>query len=195
MAIDYPELTGKRLRLIPLRPEHASELYQAGRDASLWTYIPCRMQSENDFQIWIDQSLSLRDSQGDRPYALSLADSGALVGSTRFYDLSLPHRRTEIGWTWISRPWQRSFVNTEAKFLLLREAFEGLGLQRVALRTDGRNLQSQAAIERLGAKREGIWRKHLILPDGFTRDTVYYSILDSEWPEVKARLENRLAIS
>ncbi len=193
MTTSYPELRGARVHLLPLRREHASELYQVGRDPAIWTYMPQRMQSEEDFQIWIEQSLARRDSLGDRPYALALADTGALIGSTRFYDLSLAHRHTEIGWTWIARPWQRSFVNTEAKLLLLREAFETLGLQRVALRTDGRNLQSQAAIERLGAKREGIWRKHLILPDGFTRDTVYYSILDSEWPEVKANLSKRLS--
>lgn len=115
------------------------------------------------------------------------------VGSTRFGDIAPEHGRVEIGWTWIAPSHQRTAVNTEAKLLQLTYAFEELGATRVALKTDGRNLRSQAAIERLGALREGTLRRHLRLPDGFIRDTVYFSILVEEWAAVKARLEERLA--
>jgi RimJ/RimL family protein N-acetyltransferase len=121
------------------------------------------------------------------------AATGRAVGSTRFGDIAPEHGRVEIGWTWIAPSHQRTAVNTEAKLLQLTYAFEELGATRVALKTDGRNLRSQAAIERLGAVREGVLRRHIRMPDGFMRDTVYYSILADEWPSVKARLEARLA--
>jgi N-acetyltransferase len=119
--------------------------------------------------------------------------TGRAVGSTRFGDIALEHGRVEIGWTWIAPSNQRTAVNTEAKLLQLAYAFDDLGATRVALKTDGRNLRSQAAIERLGAVREGVLRRHMRLPDGYVRDTVYYSILSDEWPGVKAGLEERLA--
>jgi RimJ/RimL family protein N-acetyltransferase len=119
--------------------------------------------------------------------------SGRALGSTRFGDIEPDHDRVEIGWTWIAPAFQRTAVNTEAKLLQLTYAFETLGAGRVALKTDGRNERSQAAIARLGALREGVLRRHTRLPDGHVRDTVYYSILADEWPAVKARLEERLA--
>ncbi len=117
---------------------------------------------------------------------------GPLVGSTRFYDMSETHRRAEIGYTWIHPDWQRTFVNTAAKFLLLRYGFEIRKWHRIALRTDARNTGSQRAIERLGAMREGVLRRHMVMPDGYHRDTVYYSITDLDWPTVKLRLESLL---
>jgi RimJ/RimL family protein N-acetyltransferase len=119
--------------------------------------------------------------------------SGRAIGSTRFGDISPADGRLEIGWTWIAPSYQRTAANTEAKLLQLRYAFDDLGATRVALKTDGRNVRSQAAIERLGAVREGVLRRHMRLPDGFIRDTVYYSILAEEWPAVRDRLEERLA--
>ena len=121
------------------------------------------------------------------------AASGRAIGASRFGDIAPEHGRVEIGWTWIAPSHQRTAVNTEAKLLQLGYAFDQLGATRVALKTDGRNLRSQAAIERLGAQREGTLRRHVRLPDGFIRDTVYFSILAEEWPAVKARLEERLA--
>jgi len=120
------------------------------------------------------------------------AASGRGIGSTRFGDIAPEHGRVEIGWTWIAPSHQRTAANTEAKLLQLGYAFDDLGATRVALKTDGRNERSQAAIERLGAVREGVLRRHLRLPDGYLRDTVYFSILSGEWPAVKARLEERL---
>jgi RimJ/RimL family protein N-acetyltransferase len=123
------------------------------------------------------------------------AASGRAVGSTRFGDIAPEHGRVEIGWTWIAPSHQRTAVNTEAKLLQLTYAFDELGATRVALKTDGRNVRSQSAIERLGAVREGALRRHTRMPDGFMRDTVYYSILSDEWPAVKSRLTGRLARS
>ena len=119
--------------------------------------------------------------------------SGTVVGSTRLGALALAHRRAEIGWTWIARPWQRTAINTEAKLLMLRHAFGPLGCQRVELKTDARNERSRAAMRRIGAVEEGTLRKHMITARGHVRDTVYYSITDEEWPTVEARLVTRLA--
>ncbi len=127
------------------------------------------------------------------PFATTLRDSGQVVGSTRYANISAKDGRLEIGWTWIGKPWQRSAVNTEAKYLMLRHAFEALGCTRVELKTDGLNARSRAAILRIGAKQDGILRKHTMTYSGRIRDTVYFSILDDEWPAVKAGLEAKLA--
>ena len=126
------------------------------------------------------------------PFAIVETDKGRAVGSTRFLNIRPEHRGLEIGWTWIGREWQRTSVNTETKFLLLRHAFERLGCIRVELKTDARNERSQQAIERIGAKREGILRSHMLVQEGFRRDSVYFSVLDEEWPAVKEGLEKRL---
>jgi RimJ/RimL family protein N-acetyltransferase len=183
-------LSGRFVRLEPLDEKHRDDLLAAaaqdpatfrymGSDLSLgaaaWpTYLADALRP--DFVAW----------------ATVDAASGRAVGSTRFGDIAPEHGRAEIGWTWIAPSHQRTAVNTEAKLLQLTYAFDELGAGRVALKTDGRNLRSQAAIERLGAVREGVLRRHIRMPDGFVRDTVYYSILDDEWPSVKARLEERL---
>ncbi|MBI4841836.1 MAG: GNAT family N-acetyltransferase, partial [candidate division NC10 bacterium] len=127
------------------------------------------------------------------PFAIVERASGKAIGSTRYLDIRRGDRGLEIGWTWIGLPFQRTAVNTECKYLLLVHAFEDQRAVRVQLKTDLRNEASQRAIERLGAVREGVLRKHMVLWDGFIRDTVYYSIIDSEWPEVKRRLQRRLA--
>jgi RimJ/RimL family protein N-acetyltransferase len=123
------------------------------------------------------------------PFAIVLRASGRAVGSTRYIDIRRAHRGLEIGWTWIGREWQRTAVNSECKRLLLEHAFEVLGALRVQLKTDARNTRSQRAIERLGAKREGVLRAHMVLADGFVRDSVMYSVIAAEWPSVKQGLE------
>ena len=129
------------------------------------------------------------------PFATTLKATGQIVGSTRFANMDLKNRRVEIGWTWVGVPWQRTVVNTEAKYLMLCHAFETLGCQRVELKTDARNSRSRQAILRLGAKEEGVLRKHMVAYSGRVRDTVYFSILDDEWPSVKARLQAKLQLS
>ena len=133
------------------------------------------------------------DAGREVAFAIVATPSGKAVGSTRFLDILRPHRALEIGWTWIGAPWQRTAINTECKLLLLGHAFDTLGAHRVTLKTDARNERSQRAIERIGGVREGVLRRHRVCWDGFVRDTVYYGILDHEWPQVRMRLLEMLA--
>ena len=127
------------------------------------------------------------------PFVIRTQATGQVIGSTRYLDIRRPHRALEIGWTWLGTSFQRTEANTEAKFLLLQHAFEGLGAIRVQLKTDERNIRSQRAIERIGASREGVHRKQMVLWDGFVRNAVFYSITDDEWPLVKSRFQKRLS--
>ena len=140
----------------------------------------------------IEQALEVAAGGTQLPFAIVHRGSGKGVGSTRYLDIRRSDRGLEIGWTWIGTDYQRTVINTECKYLLLRHAFEDLGAVRVQMKTDLRNVRSQRAIERLGAVREGVLRKHIVLWDGFIRDTVYYSVIHEEWPEVKRRLEGLL---
>ncbi len=186
-------LAGRHVRLEPLAPRHAEDLYAAGREPRVWPYMARgEFTSLQDVREWIGQALALQETGTQIPFAIVLRKSGTAVGSTRYLDIRRADRGLEIGWTWIAPEQQRSAVNTECKYLLLRHAFEDLGAVRVQLKTDLRNERSQRAIERLGALREGVLRKHMTVRDGFIRDTIYYSILDTEWPEVKTRLEHFL---
>ena len=185
-------LDGAHVRLEPLAAGHRDDLVAAATlDPGIFRYMGMNIV-DHGWDAWLREAL---DGVAARTYlAWATVDraSGRAVGSTRYGDIAPEHGRLEIGWTWIAPSHQRTAVNTEAKLLQLTHAFETLGATRVALKTDGRNLRSQAAIERLGAVREGVLRRHIRLPDGYIRDTVYYSILDDEWPAVKARLNERL---
>lgn len=185
-------LTGRFVRLEPIEERHRDDLLvAAAQDPTTFRYMSSDLSVGTS--VW---PAYLADAQ--RPeyvaWATIEAATGRAVGSSRFGDIAPAHGRVEIGWTWIAPSHQRSAMNTEAKLLQLGYAFDELGATRVALKTDGRNLRSQAAIERLGAQREGTLRRHIRLPDGFIRDTVYFSILAEEWPAVKARLEERLSL-
>jgi RimJ/RimL family protein N-acetyltransferase len=186
-------LEGIHVRLEPLGRRHAEDLFEVGRDESIWAYMPRPvLKSVQDTQAMIDQALEVAAGGTQIPFAILHRRSGRAVGSTRYLDIRRSDRGIEIGWTWLGAAFQRTALNTEGKLLLLTHAFEDQAAVRVQLKTDLRNARSQRAIERLGAVREGVLRKHIILWDGFIRDTVYYSILDSEWPEVKRRLEHLL---
>ena len=177
------------MRLEPLAPQHARDLFAVGSDEAIWTYMPRPvLQSVEDTQAWVQEALAVAASGTQIPFAIIHRAGGKAIGSTRYLDIRREHRGLEIGWTWVGTAYQRTPVNTECKYLLLTHAFEELGAVRVQLKTDLRNERSQRAIERIGAVREGVLRKHMALWDGFIRDTVYYSILDSEWPDVKRRL-------
>lgn len=183
-------LTGKVVRLEPLSEAHIPGLAAIGLDESIWEhmlYEPVR--TEEDMRRWVLDILS----RPDLPFAVIHLPSGQVAGATRYLNIQPEHRGLEIGGTWYGRTFQRTAVNTESKYLLLRYAFETLGCIRVQFKTDLRNVRSQRAIERLGAKREGVLRNHMILPDGRLRDSVFYSILDTEWEEVKKKLEKKLA--
>jgi len=187
-------LTGVHVIVEPLSLAHASDLAAAGRDDATWLYMPRpALRSVEDAESMIRQALVDTDAGNEVAFAILSKGSGGAVGSTRYLDLQRPHRALEIGWTWIGAAWQRTAINTECKLLLLAHAFEALGANRVTLKTDARNVRSQRAIERIGGVREGVLRRHRVCWDGAVRDTVYYGILDDEWPQVKSRLDDMLA--
>ncbi|HLE16098.1 MAG TPA: GNAT family protein [Anaerolineales bacterium] len=181
------------IRLEPLSLTHAPDLTIAGRDESIWLYMLYgNIESEGDMRNWISDLLD-RQSQGtDLPFAVIHLGSGRAIGATRYLDIRPQHRGLEVGGTWYSPEFQRTAVNTECKYLLLSHAFERLGCIRVQFKTDLRNLRSQRALKRIGAIKEGILRNHIVTPEGTIRDSVYFSILDSEWPAVKINLERKL---
>lgn len=187
-------LAGNHVRLEPLSPEHAPGLVAAGSDERIWTFMsrgPIRtLEEAHDY---VASALAEADAGTQRPFATILLASGKLIGSTRYMDIQACHRGLEIGHTFLHPGHWRTGANTECKLLLLRHAFEELGALRVCLKTDQRNEQSQRAIERLGAVREGVLRRHMIVRDGRVRDTAVYSIIDKEWPAVRERLLARLS--
>ncbi len=184
------------MRVEPLAPRHAEDLFVAGSEEAIWTYMPRpALKSVEDALGWIQEASTAAAGGTQILFAIIHQASGKAIGSTRYLDIRQEHRGLEIGWTWIATVHQRTRVNTECKYLLLRHAFEELGAVRVQLKTDLRNEASQRAIERLGAVREGVLRQHMVLWDGFIRDTVYYSIVASEWSEAKRHLHQLLSRS
>lgn len=187
-------LEGATVRLEPIRREHADVFWQAAKDAleDIFRWIPYQMQTREDFQHLVDKIFAEQERGESVAFATVERLSGRVIGSTRFMNIDRANRRVEIGSTWIAPAWQRTAVNTEAKYLMLRQAFEVWGCIRVELKTDALNQKSRNAILRIGAKEEGTLRKHVITWTGRVRDSVYFSILDDQWPEVKAMLEQRL---
>jgi RimJ/RimL family protein N-acetyltransferase len=192
MAIGPAILEGRYVRLEPLTEEHTAGLAEIGLDEDLWKWIPTPVRTVEEMIAYVQTALAERVSGSALPFALVDNASGRVVGSTRYGNIDRVHHRLEIGWTWVARQWQRSAINTEAKYLLLRHAFETLKCIRVELKTDSLNDRSRNAILRIGAHEEGIFRNHMITASGRIRHTVYFSILDSEWPGVKTRLESKL---
>ncbi len=186
-------LTGHWARLEPLAAKHLDDLLVASQDREVWQYLPIAMPRDiSDLQAWLDDALA-RQARGEvLPFAIVEGETGKAIGSTRYLDISEKDRHVEIGWTWLGRAYWRTPINTECKYLLLKHAFEDLHCIRVQLKTDLRNTRSQRAIERLGAVREGILRKAVLVQNDYQRWSVYYSILDDEWPVVKPRLEGML---
>ena len=188
------ELTGQRVKLLPMMPAHADGLFVAvhDADAGMWTYMPLHVTTLADMTRLVQQALEARRQGQEYPFVIFDLQSQRLVGSTRFLDISAANRSLEIGWTWLVPGVWRTRINTECKYLLLQYCFETLALLRVQLKTDSRNLRSQQAIERIGGVKEGVLRHHRIMPDGYLRDSVYYSILAEEWPAVKKQLKTWL---
>ncbi len=186
-------LQGRHVRLEPLGTQHAEGLLAAGHFESLWTVT---VQVPLDSLDVVDQYLTTaarnRADGSEVPFAIMHQATDTLIGCTRWMDVARQHRRVELGGTWITPAHQRTVANTEAKYLQLVQLFDVLGAVRVQLKTDLRNTQSQRAMERIGAVREGVLRRHMIVRDGFVRDSVYYGITDEDWPGVKRRLENML---
>lgn len=187
-------LTGKRAKLVPMAASHSEGLYEASRNPEIWTYMTLPMRDPADMERLVREALQARAQGSEFPFVIVDQETERIVGSTRFMEITPAHRALEIGWTWLSPDVWRTRINTECKYLLLSYGFETLQAIRIQLKTDSRNLRSQQAIERLGAVREGVLRHHRLLPDGYRRDTVYFSILEAEWPAIKARLEHFLAL-
>jgi RimJ/RimL family protein N-acetyltransferase len=185
-------LEGSHLRLEPLSRAHLPGLCEAGLAEELWRWIPVPVRTMEDMAAYVELALKEQANGVSLPFAQIEKSAGRVIGSTRYMNIDKTHHRVEIGCTWIGREWQRTSVNTESKYLLLRHAFETLGCMRVELKTDSLNEKSRAAILRIGAKEEGIFRNHMVTSSGRIRHTVYFSIVDSEWPGVKSELERRL---
>lgn len=186
-------LEGTHVQLEPLQEIHAVALAEIGLDQEIWRHMPYgAMRTPEDILTWVRGVLKMAERGMDIPFVVIHKASGRIVGATRFMELRPEHRGVEIGGTWYGARFRRTFVNTECKYLLLTHAFEFMGCIRVQFKTDSRNERSQKAIERIGGVREGVLRNHMILPDGMFRHSVYYSILVSEWPEAKVRLQRLL---
>ncbi len=187
-----PTLVGEAVRLELLRPDHLGGLTAAGRDPRIWTWMPADGSTDEGMRAIVDAALAAQAARSMLTFVtVALADD-RIVGSSRYLNIAPTDLRLEIGWTWVDPAFQRSAVNTEAKLAMLGLAFDMLGCRRVELKTDALNARSRAAILGIGATFEGIFRKHIVMADGRARDSAYYSILDDEWPTVRAGLQARL---
>ena len=192
MEINPVTLEGRFVRLEVLSMAHHAGLCEVGMDEDLWRWIPEPVRTPEEMRAYIETALAEQAAGTALPFATVERSSGRPIGSTRFGNIDRRHRRVEIGWTWLAKRWQRTAANTEAKYLMLRHAFETWGAMRVELKTDSLNARSRAAILRIGAKEEGTLRNHMMTSTGRIRHTVYFSVVDSEWPGVKSRLEQML---
>lgn len=185
-------LHGSIVRLEPMQPRHAAALAEVGAAPELWEFTMTRIAGPHDAQSYVAAALAPVTHGTVLPFVTVFQAENRIIGSTRFANYDRPALRIEIGWTWIAPPWQRTGANVEAKLLMLTHAFEQLGCNRVEFKTDVLNEKSRRALVGIGAREEGILREHCVLWHGRVRDTVYYSIVAREWPEVKQRLEARL---
>ena len=185
-------LDGDFVRLEPMALEHHAGLSEVGLDPEIWRYTLVVVKTPDEMRSYMESAMQLQRDGTTLPFVTIERSSGRIVGSTRFGNYDPANRRIEIGWTWIAPPWQRTAINTEAKYLMLTHAFGKLGCVRVELKTDVLNTPSRKAMLRIGATEEGVLRKHSLVWDGRYRDSIYYSILDEEWPGVKQQLEKML---
>jgi len=192
MKVEKVILDGESVRLEPLKIEHFDSLCEIGLKEEIWHWSPEQINSPEAMKQYVETALDEQLRGVSLPFVTIEKSAGKIVGSTRFGNIDAKNRRTEIGWTWINPKWQRTFVNTEAKLLMLTYAFETWQCLRVEFKTDVLNEKSRNAILRLGAKQEGIFRQHIICQSGRLRDSVYFSILDNEWQSVKENLLRKL---
>lgn len=193
MSVQPVHLIGSIVRLEPLSEAHVPDLAVAGQDESIWKFLPYgNVNTEAKMSEHVKMLLARATRGTDLPFVVVLLESNKPIGCSRYLEIREDHRALEIGGTWYGRAYQRSGVNTECKYLLIKHAFETLGCIRVQFKTDARNQRSQVSLERIGAVKEGTLRKQMITADGHIRDSIYYSIIESEWPSVKANLEEKL---
>lgn len=192
MSVAPVTLTGYHVCMVPLSFEHLEPLCAIGLEEELWRWSPLKLRTAEHMRAYLAAALREQTEGMALPFATTEKATGRVVGCTRFGNIDTAHRRMEIGWTWIGIPWQRTVVNTEAKYLMLQHAFETLGCVRIELKTDALNQRSRQAILRLGAKEEGTFRNHMITDEGRLRHSVYFSIIDEEWPQIKVHLQRKL---
>jgi len=186
-------LEGRHVKLVPMGLHHIDALWAAAQDPKTWEFSSAVIRSADQCRKYVETALAWQSAGTAVPFVTTERASGAVIGSTRFANIDRDNRRAEIGWTWINPKWWRTAINTEAKYLMLRHAFEVWKCMRVEFKTGHTNVRSQQAIERIGGVREGTLRKHMFQPDGSIRHSVYFSILDDEWPAARQRLEKMLA--
>ena len=186
-------LEGRKVRLEPLALEHVPLLAAVALDPDLWQWTLARPTDEAGLRAWAESALAARAAGTEFPFVTLDAATGRPIGSSRYMSIVLEHRRVEIGWTWVAPAWQRTGANREAKLLMLGHAFDALGCRRVEFKTDSLNEPSRTALLGIGARFEGIFRNHMVMPGGRMRHSAYYSLIDDEWPEVRAGLERSLA--
>ena len=186
-------LEGRKVRLEPLALEHVPRLAEVALDPAIWQWTIARPTDEADLRAWAETALANRAAGSEFPFVTLEASTGRPIGSSRYMNIAPEHRRLEIGWTWVAPAWQRTGANREAKLLMLRHAFDTLGCRRVEFKTDSLNEPSRTALLGIGAQFEGIFRNHMVLPDGRMRHSAYYSVTDEEWPAVRSGLERSLA--
>src|SRR3954452_5777811 len=184
---------GRIVRLEPLELEHVAGLAEVGLEPALWQWTLARPTGEADIREWAAATIRNREAGSELPFVTLEAATGRPIGSSRYMNIVLEHRRLEIGWTWVAPPWQRTGANREAKLLMLAHAFETLGCRRVEFKTDSLKLPSRTALLGIGATFEGIFRNHMVMPEGRMRHSAYFSVIDDEWPAVKAGLERSLS--
>jgi RimJ/RimL family protein N-acetyltransferase len=191
--IEPVTLEGRLVRLEPLSLDHVAGLAEVAFDPAIWQWTLARPTSVDDLRDWVEAALAARAAGTELPFATIDRATGRPIGSSRFMNIVLEHRRVEIGWTWVAPAWQRTGVNREAKLLMLGRAFDTVGCRRVEFKTDSLNKPSRTALLGIGAQFEGIFRNHMVMPEGRMRHSAYYSVIDEEWPAVRAGLERSLA--
>lgn len=185
-------LEGPTVTLVPMEMEQLDDLWNAAQPQEIWEFTSSKIKSKEDMKLTIEAAIVERERGIQTPFVVVDKESGKMIGSSRYLDLSRSHKSLEIGWTWYHPDYWRTRVNTETKFLMLQYAFEEMDMNRVQFCTDLRNIRSQTAISRLGAKKEGLLRRHRVIADGYVRDTVVFSILKEEWPMVKSTLQDMM---
>jgi RimJ/RimL family protein N-acetyltransferase len=194
MKVEEVTLEGDRVKLIPLNISQAEELYKAIDSTEIWTYLPCRMENLDDMTNHVIEALQEKEHGSVMPFVVFDKETNKIVGMTRLQEISVEDKSLEIGYTWYSTAVWRTSVNTQCKYLLLKYCFEVLKTNRIQFRVDSRNKRSNQAVLRIGAKHEGTFRKDRILYNGYVRDTVFYSIIDEDWLEVKNKLNDLLTV-
>ncbi|HEV7808995.1 MAG TPA: GNAT family protein [Candidatus Limnocylindrales bacterium] len=193
LRVEPITLPGSRVVLEPLSLDHVPALAEVALEPAVWQWTLARPTSEADLREWVEAALAGREAGTEMPFATLDAATRRPIGSCRYMNIVLEHRRLEIGWTWVAPAWQRTGANREAKLLMLTHAFETLGCRRVEFKTDSLNEPSRTALLGIGATFEGNFRNHMVMPGGRMRHSAYYSVIDDEWPQVKAALERSLA--